>query len=409
MVNILIIDDDIIRTREISSVVSLDGVNVEYVTTTNEAMRSMGAKTYDLVILDIILPSDLKTVGLTKDAGIELLNQIELVGRINKPYNIIAVTSSTDVYAKHKAFFEARLIPFLEWTSLSDSWKEPLKNKVQYLINIDKQRPKNQHVDIAIITAVQEEYEAALALFDGWTRLRLPDDPTIYQTATIICGEDSKNLLLTMLPEMGMTASSCLTTKIIKSFSPSQIYMLGICGGVKGDVNLDDLVVSSISWDYGSGKIMPRDDGDGTRTYYIHNASPNQIDISASINSEITAYGDEFIKEIQEEWNRTHEDKHIAPKIHIAPMPSGAAVVCDNGLFSEIIKPQHIKSKALDMETYGVYFAIKNSTTKNIEFFSAKAVSDFADNEKNDDHHKSCCFISANFVKKFIMKHNSEE
>ena len=78
MVNVLIVDDDNKRTREITAEISLESVVVDVAITKKDAMRKMGAIQYDLVILDIMLPDDLKTVILSEDAGVDLLCQIEI-------------------------------------------------------------------------------------------------------------------------------------------------------------------------------------------------------------------------------------------------------------------------------------------------------------------------------------------
>ena len=90
------------------------------------------------------------------------------------------------------------------------------------------------------------------------------------------------------------------------------------------------------------------------------------------------------------------------PKLHLGPMPSGASVICDESLFKEIIRPQHRKCVALDMETYGVYYACENSLNSQIKFLSIKSVSDFADEEKSDDYHEFCCQLSATYLKKCL-------
>ena len=403
MVKILIVDDDNQRIREISAEISRDNVIIENATTKNDAKRMMGATQYDLVLLDIMLPDDATTVTLTRDAGVDLLTQIENVRSIKKPLSIVGLTSGSDVYTTVKPFFDSKLIPLLSWTSTSTDWKEQIKNKIDYLLKMDRQKKHIPKADIAIITAVEIEYEAARSMFKDWGTVTLEDDPSIYQYTKALINGKEKSVVLTMLPEMGMIAASCLTTKIIQTFNPDQVYMLGICGGIKGEVELDDIIVASKSWDYGSGKIKPPR---RESAYYELEPAPNPIAISASIDSEIRAYKDEIVTEIKNEWRSQSQGKEISPTVHLAPMPSGAAVICDEQVFSNIIRPQNRKCVGLDMETYGVYFAVKNSSRKQIDFLSVKCVSDFADIEKNDDHHSSCCFISSRFVFKFIEKHN---
>lgn len=403
MVNILIVDDDNSRIREIYAELSVDGVNIDHATTKNEALKKMTTSQYDLAIIDIKLPNDSKTILPAKDGGVDLLTQIENTRRIKKPLNIIGITSGDDIYNQYKSAFELKLIPLFLWTTCNNACKESLKNKVNYLIKIDNQKSIATKADIAIVTAVEAEYVAAKALYDGWKPIEYPNDSTIYQITTVTINDSPKTIVLTMLPEMGMTAASCFTTKLLQLFDPKQVYMIGICGGIKGEVNLTDVIVASSSWDYGSGKIKPKTTD---TAYYELEPSPNQISINASIGSEIRTYKDEIIAEIISEWTLLHPDNKIAPKVHLSPMPSGAAVICDEAVFSELIRPQHRKCTALDMETYGVYFAAKHCSKDTIDFLSIKSVSDFANIEKNDDYHSICCFISSKFLQKFIKKHN---
>lgn len=403
MVKILIVDDDNQRTREISAEISIEGTEVNCATTKKDAMRMMSTTEYDLLLMDIMLPDDSKTVTLTKDAGVDLLTQIENVKAIKKPLTIVGLTSGVDVYNAVKPLFESKLIPLFSWTSTSDNWKQQIKNKVDYLIRIDKQKKQIPKADIAIITAVEIEYNAARSLFDGWNPIEIENDPSIYQYTRAVINGEERGIVLSMLPEMGMTSASCLTTKIIQSFSPKQVYMIGICGGIKDEVELKDIIVASKSWDYGSGKIKPRTK---ENSYYELEPSPNPIGLNPSIESEIRTFKDEIISEIIGEWHALHPDNPISPTLHLSPMPSGSAVICDEKVFSEIIRPQNRKCVGLDMETYGVYFAIKNSSIKPIDFLSVKCVSDFADIEKNDNFHNVCCYISSNFIYKFIQRHN---
>lgn len=402
MVKVLIVDDENSRTREICAEIAIDGVNIDYATTKNEALRKMTANQYDLAIIDIMLPNDAKTVIPSKDGGVDLLTQIENTRRIKKPLNIIGLTSGNDVYNQYKSVFESKLIPLFLWTTSNTICKEALKNKVGYLIKVDHQRPVVIKADIAIVTAVEAEYNAAKNMFDGWKPVEYPNDPTIYQITTTTINDSHKTIVLTMLPEMGMTAASCFTTKLIQLFNPKQVYMIGICGGIKGEVELTDVIVAAASWDYGSGKIKPKSKG---TSYYELEPSPNQISINASIGSEIRTYKDEIIAEIISEWVSLHPENKICPKVYLSPMPSGAAVICDEAVFSELIRPQHRKCVGLDMETYGVYFAATHSSKEPVDFLSIKSVSDFANMEKNDNYHHACCFISSNFLRKFLAKH----
>jgi nucleoside phosphorylase/CheY-like chemotaxis protein len=404
MVKILIVDDENSRVREICAEIDIDGVNIDLATTKIDGIRRMTETQYDLVIIDIMLPADAKTVMPSKKGGIELIHQIEATRRIMKPLNIIGLTAGTDVYESFKSFFESKMIPLFLWTNSNADCKTALKNKIEYLIKIDKQKTNHIKADIAIVTAVEVEFLAAKALYDNWQTVEFPNDSTIYQYTIANINDSPKTIVLAMLPEMGMTAASCFTTKILQLFHPNQVYMIGICGGIKGEVELTDLIVASSTWDYGSGKIKPKLTDN---TYYELEPSPNQIGINASIGSEIRTYKDEIISQVIFEWNSLHPEATISPKVYLSPMPSGSAVICDEAVFSELIRPQHRKCVGLDMETYGVYFASSYCLKETVDFLSIKSVSDFANIEKNDDYHSTCCFISSRFLKKFLEIHNA--
>jgi hypothetical protein len=59
------------------------------------------------------------------------------------------------------------------------------------------------------------------------------------------------------------------------------------------------------------------------------------------------------------------------------------------------ISQQHRKVAALDMETYGVYYAASESDRDIRHYFSVKAVVDFADETKDDKLHEYGCLVSA--------------
>ena len=289
MVNVLIVDDENSRTREICAEITIVGVNIDYATTKNEALRKMTATQYDLAIIDIMLPNDAKTVIPSKDGGVDLFTQIESTRRIKKPLNIIGLTSGEDVYNQCKSFFESKLIPLFLWTTCNTVCKEALKNKIDYLIKIDNQRSVAIKADIAIVTAVEAEYNAAKALYAGWKTVELPNDSTIYQITTVMINDSPKTIVLTILPEMGMTAASCFTTKLLQFFNPKQVYMIGICGGIKEEVDLTDVIVASASWDYGSGKIKPK-----TTTFEITVSNVEKTLYKTTVPAEDTTYAKNY-------------------------------------------------------------------------------------------------------------------
>ncbi len=396
MVTVLIVDDNLDRMREITAFINSETVIVEYTTTKNEALNKLEQKQYDLVIVDIMLPENVSALNPNKNAGIELIEDIERRKRIYPPLSILGVTSDTETYEECKAFFEKRLIPILVWKLNDNSWKTKIENKLIYL-DLLKTKDVTPKVDIAIITAVQDEYDAVKGCFDSWDKVNLSNDPaTYFITSNHTKSGKKQKIILAMLPEMGMTAASNTTTKIIVQFKPSKIFMVGICGGIRGEVSLGDIIVATQTWDYGSGKIKPKEAHEAA--YYKFEASPTQIQLHPNLIDKLKYSTDSILKNLTEKWNKLNPKRQINPQLIFSPMPSGSSVISDTALFTEIIKPQHRKCKGIDMETYGVYYAAKNSCVNQLDFLSVKSVSDYADIEKNDEYHEACCYMSANFL-----------
>lgn len=400
MISVLIIDDDNERIRKIAASIKGDDIKVEYVMTKNEALCRLEEAKYDLVIIDIMLPENIDSVNPQPTAGIDIIKDISQRTKIIPPRSIIGVTSSNETFEQSKSFFEEKLIPILIWNESDDLWQKQLAEKIKYL---KLNESENLSVDIAIVTVVDEEFDAVKQSHEKWQSCNIKNDPAMYFITEIQTDKGhSKKILLTKLCDMGMPAASNAVTKIILNFNPKSIYMVGICGGVRNEVQLCDVIVATQTWDYGSGKIKPKA-GD-EKSYYEFEPSPKQINAKPEIITNLTYSGESILQTVVDRWNGIHRDKLLTPNLKFCPMPSGASVICDPSLFEEIIKPQHRKCKGFDMETFGVYYAIQYTSINPIDFISIKSVSDFADAEKDDNYHDACCYLSSNFLKECIYK-----
>lgn len=404
MIKVLIVDDDQIRPRKIASVIKDESIEIKHVSTYNDALFEMRIKHFDLAIIDIVLPKNIETVELDKNAGISILNDIKSINKINKPKNVIFITGEKEKYNEYRNELDKELIPFLFIDPLSEEWIDKLKRKIAYLtsINLCPVESNNVKIDIAIITAVDDEFYALKNELPNTDLINIDDDPVSYYVSDYATNSGNKKILFVKLPQMGMVAATNTATKIINCFSPDKIYMIGICGGIEENVNLGDLVIAESSWDYGSGKIKPKQ-GEN-KSYYSFEAAPQPIPINAETKDKMDNHAKDIFVKVVKQWNDENKHDIIDPQIHIGPMPSGPSVIADKSLYNEVIKPQHRKCCAIDMETYGVYYAIKYSTKKQTEFLSMKGVSDYADINKNDDFHTKCCYLSTNFLLECIKE-----
>ena len=80
--------------------------------------------------------------------------------------------------------------------------------------------------------------------------------------------------------------------------------------------------------------------------------------------------------------------------MHYGPVASGGAVIADEFIMPRI-KSLNEDILAADMESYGLYYAAKNTNVVKPMFLCVKAVSDYCDHKKNDGVQKACNFISS--------------
>ena len=403
MFNILIIDDIAEKIYEIKEVIEELNLEIEidYEMEMKKGCSRLKEKYYDLLILDVHLPSMEQKGTISTTGGVQLLRLITELDTLYKPGQIIGITAHSENYEDVKKEFNEQLWPLIKYDKASIDWKESIIGKIIYAYDAKVQYMKtnniqkdNLKIDCAIITAVQNEWDQLFRCGIVWKEYVKSDDPTQYFYSEYEKDGEVINILIAKQSQMGMSAASMLTTKIINTFSPKLICMVGIAGGRKGEVELGDIIVAEESWDYGSGKIKTAEQGGICFSSEMH-----QLTISAASKEILNKDYSDILYKIRRDWNSGNGKKISTDiKVHVGAMASGAAVVQDEGMVTNYILPQHRKLLGIDMETYGVYYAAKNTTKKSVEAISVKAVSDFADPHKNDDYQHYAAYISTRFV-----------
>jgi nucleoside phosphorylase len=91
-------------------------------------------------------------------------------------------------------------------------------------------------------------------------------------------------------------------------------------------------------------------------------------------------------------------------KVVIGPVASGSAVIADEDIVAEI-KLQNREVCAVEMECYGVFAAVANSSTPQPHVFTLKAVCDFADPHKNDKVQRYAAYSSARVMQLMLERY----
>ncbi|MGM8062690.1 phosphorylase family protein [Vogesella indigofera] len=394
----LIVDDQYQdKAKVIINVLNRVGAErVELVSSSREALQKMSGEKYDLLVLDLQIPD-----ALGEDAkpqgGKQLLEFIELNSEINRPSIVVAITSHHEAYELCEDFFRAR-----GWTLLLGVEDEELLYSVLTTQKAHLSSAAKEEVfDVAIITALPHtELEAVLKLPCNWQQYQDRDDDNIYYTGTIdVVGGGKKSLIATSAPQMGMAASAALAARVCLKFRPSLLVMTGIAAGIKGKVELGDILVADPCWDWGSGKLTVKDGS------VVFLSSPTQIPLDPTLRKkfQILASQRAYMDEIYAEWKSSSRPAHNL-NMHVGPMATGAVVLEDPATV-ELIKQQNRNTIGVEMEAYGVMAAAFYSGPLRPRVVAIKSVCDFADPTKNNEWQAYAAYTSASLAYRFVRDH----
>lgn len=399
MLNILIIDDEKAKIAEINSVIEETGVdvNVDSACDAESAKSKMLEIQYDIVILDLFIPTKCGLKDEKPENARDFLNYIKAEDDVYKPYFVIG-NSAVDDSDKYMDFFTDHLYYLLKYDETDDGWKDALMSKILYFNQLKRkiQTDSRYDYDVAFVTALPMEFDEVInAKGYKWIRHEEYDPLTIYHTTTIINNKKQKlRIVAAYADQMGMSASALLTAKMIYNFHPRYVIMTGICATVDDDVELGDILVFNQSWNGNSGKLK---DGKKKETLFLPDFHYEVLDPK--------------IKKIVDEYSRDRSDlndikagfkyKAGQPKtelnVHCLDVTSVSAVT-QSKVIVDLLKDKTRKLAGLEMEGYGVYYAANHCVDPAPVPIVIKAAADRADAHKSDNYQQYCAYVSAMFA-----------
>ncbi len=406
-VDILIIDDKeqkIDNLRKVITSISED-IRIEEAKTIVDAREKMREYSYDLVILDMVIP-ELEDDEPSRTGGSDYLTEIYENPDIKRPLQVIGLTEFEEEFNQQKEEFRDRLWYLLFYSQKEQRWRKSLKDKVVQLIGMKRdfiQTLKDRDkYDIGIICALSEEFEQLQKAFDGcqWDDCRLPGLPFLFRTTTVptINLHDVK-VLAVCADRPGVCATSVIATAMYTVARVDVLFMTGITAGVNnGSVKLNDVIIADSVGDYATGKLEDNKDGDLSWLREIHEASASTRLLSAASS---VARDEEICSDINKEMLQ-HQliTSETNLKFQIAKTVCGPFVLASNAVV-DMLKDSDRKLQAIDMEGFGLYLTA-HSLEKQALWI--KAVCDFADRSKGDSYHKSCSYASAAFLYKMLRE-----
>lgn len=407
---VLIVEDENNKAQQVKSAITegtgVNKENVDVVPGINEAIQKLLHEKYQFMIADMCIPN-VYGEKIEEDGGLQLIKVITQDKRVLKPADIIVLTAHEGMIEKYRDKIEKESFSMISYDSSSEEWKQRIRDRLAYILSYDNSPDKKRDYmyDVAIVTAVQVEREAVRNLSDNWTVKSVEGDSARYYETEWECRGKVKKIITTSLTQMGMVAAATLTTKIIYNFSPRYIIMPGIAGCVKGEYEFGDIILPREVKDYCSGKYTTPTEGEeeaqlNPLSYFVPTAT--SISTDADIVNLASQDFSDILSAIHRKWPQN--TKYRIPSVRTGYMASGDSVVQNKAVIDIMIKNHLRQADGLDMEAYGVYFAAQQAVMPKPIPICMKAISDFADKKKSDEHQAYAAYTSAQFTKYFVQE-----
>ncbi len=406
-------DDTPEKTAKIKSVLMerclLKEEEIDWAGSINIGRRKLAATVYDLLILDLVMPINDGDEVEAEGNSENFIDELSRVGRLHKPVYIIALTQYKKKVEKHKQSYGKKLWKLIHYDIKETDWEDVLQEAVDTIVVTKDQLLKSieeeRHYGVGILCALPVEFEQMkLAFGDQWRSV--PNEGLPYQLYAMQMRTELGHTIKVIaccnnVP--GMQAAAITASFLLSRFDLGTLFMTGFCAGFKkkdkSDVNLGDIFIAESEYDYGSGKLVKKADGQEVMP------EPRQMPFSYDILGKLNDFITEQVaaSKVFAELKRADllVDDMKVPSIHVGPGACGSYVVSDETFMEQLVKDDNRKLKGLDMEGYGLYLAghMLNKTCVLI-----KGIADFGGVDKDDKFHKVCSYASAWFVHHFIKK-----
>lgn len=409
MLKVLIVDDTqekLVAIRKVLTGFVENPEDVPICGSLRDALKECTKTRYDLVILDLYIPVNAGEVPNPENAK-SFLKLIKGDDDYICPIFVIGITRRQDIET-YKSFFESETLKVLWYEENDDTWKEQLKNRLDYLMGVKKKMgiTYEYDYDVAIITALQSpEHEIMkCTLSKNWKEVNLDDDKatTYYETILHTKRGRSVRCVSCYAPQMASVAAATLTSKVILRFHPKYLFMTGICAGLEGnDIGFGDILVATQIWDGMSGKYREKRQ-DNADPEMIFEPDYRQLPLNPEMLNIVNRLRDkvDLCAKIKNEYQGERPETPL--KIHIGPMTSVPVVIASGQKIADL-KAHARKLIGLEMEIYGMFYAAQHAHyLKPVYTAAFKSASDLADKNKTDKYQAYASYTSAAFVKYII-------
>ena len=335
---------------------------------------------FDLILLDLLVPRSAKD-GTVEDHHEQLVEATRHY--LSKSFSTPAIVLTRHSLNEGDFVYDLNLvdinvIPFTD----HGEWRDALAFKLLAA------QPKKKF-DVVIVCALEKEADAFEGVGDSWGPVK-----TI---SGLSCREMQVGLYKTVIvrtQRMGLVSAAVTAALALDRFEPRLICMSGICGGVAGESEIYDLLVTQICHQHDAGKWSATGFKAEHYDVQLEVAVQNKL-VEVVSNNELLAY---LVRGLDAGKTEVPEGKErVSCNIKTGvPTSSGSAVIAEDGKTATLAVGQR-KLAGFDMEVYSVFEAARHATRRTA-FFAAKAVVDDGGKNKGDSFHRIACLLSAKFV-----------
>jgi nucleoside phosphorylase/CheY-like chemotaxis protein len=334
---------------------------------------------FDLILLDLLVPRSARDPRI-EDHHVQLIETTRAYGAKSFLTPAIVLTKFLDT---SEAFFPELNKVDITVISFDDNgeWKPALAAKIR------ASEPKVRY-EYIIVCALAKEVAAYESTSSTVGPLRT--------VSGLACREitiDGSKGTIVQLPRMGLVSSAVVTAYAIERFEPKLVCMSGICGGIPGNSEIYDLLISDVCHQHDVGKWG--DDGFRAEHYDIQLRPTLRNRLEELVHDGgVAARLIEGLELGRSEYPESMERFKL--NMRLAPMSSGSAVMAEQGKTASLTGDQR-KLAGFDMEIFSVYEAARLSHLEP-SFFAVKSVVDDGDRNKGDRFHRVGALLSARFV-----------
>lgn len=232
---------------------------------------------------------------------------------------------------------------------------------------------EERRVDFLIITALEEERDAVLAQLPGARKLDRDGRGahTWYEANVETTRADRSvyRVIVTSLSGMGPIQGAIKAGAVIQRWNPAHVLMVGIAGGLAGEVGLGDVMVATQVADYTVGKVV--DGKPRQERWFVYPADADLFDAANNFPNG---------------WQSLVKHKRPtdgAPKRHAGVVASGGDVVASKDQIA-VYLADWPKLIGVEMEGGGVAAGLHDDIARP-RFLMIRGVSDLANAEGNTE------------------------